>query len=230
MRSTILITALLSLTALAADAVTISKAAFLSDAIHDNGPTGQADYYGSGNDDDFSEYGIASFSFSPVDFGGSVVDITSLTYTLTVNDRNFSSGTQTRFFYVDDAFGGDYSSLSFNTSLINGLDSSQYTTAPVDLGIYNITADLANDSGVEEVFTLDISSIESSLISKINSGQEFSLLITAVNANDDITFSGVGNTFDPGDPTLTFTANIPEPSSGLLLALAALLPFGSRRR
>lgn len=54
-------------------------------------------------------------------------------------------------------------------------------------------------------------------------------MLAAVNDADDITFSGVGNTFDPGDPALSINA-VPEPSSLAVLAVAGLAAVRTRRR
>ena len=212
----------------------VTKSATTSVNIESGGPGTTADYYGSGADDGFEEYGIATFTtFSAADFGGSLTDITSVTYDLTVNDRGFSDGSDFRLVLSTDQFGGDYSALSFNAAVddANGLDPSQYTNAVHDLGVYDIpgSVDMSADGGEVISYTLNLTpAAETDLISAINAGNEFSLSIHATNVADDITFSGVGNTFDPGDPQLTI---VPEPSTyAAVLGLLGLAIVALRRR
>ena len=64
------------------------------------------------------------------------------------------------------------------------------------------------------------------LITSINSGTNFQIIIGATVDTNDITYSGVANTFDPGPPNLTIT--VPEPSTVILL-LAGLVGLIRRR-
>ncbi len=199
--------------------VTVTDTAKVGGSIHTNGNQGATEYYGSGDDDNFEEYGIMGFNaaskglqFAPSTFGGILSDITSITYTLTVNDRTFSDGTQVQFFLTTDAFDDDYSSLTFASGVdaITGIDPAQYTNAPVSLGTYNLSADMGTlAGGATEVFNLSPpAAAKTALINAINSGAEFNISIHAVNVADDLTFSGVGNTFDPGAPELSITATL----------------------
>lgn len=235
-------TAVLALTILPAHAILVSDTAQVSDGIHSGGPTGTTDYYGSGADDAFFEYGIASFNtasiggqFTTSAFGNTVTGINSAAYTLTVNDRTFSDGTQVQFYLITDALDGNYSGLFYDDFVddITGLDPSQYTTAPISLGTYSLSADMGSLSGGStEVFNLSLSTAaETALVNSINTGSEFSISIHATGLNDDITFSGIGNTFDPGDPLLGLDADvIPEPTTLLTVLVFGLGLVYLRRR
>jgi len=217
----------------AAAGLAVPKDAFQSDAIHTDGPIGTADYYGSGNDDAFMEYGIASWNFTAADFGfASVTSITSATLSLTVNDRSFSDGDAVEFFYSpddDSALGGGFAGLSANPALVNGIDGSQFVTAPVSLGVFNITEMAGRPGGEIDMFSLNFTgSALASLISEINAGSDFQILIGATDSTHDITYSGVGNTFDPGNPNLDIVA-VPTPGAAALLGLSGLIGFRRRR-
>jgi len=219
----------------------VTDTAQVSDGIHSGGPETVADYYGSGADDGFFEYGIASFNtaslggqFTTSTFGNTVTSINSATYTLTVNDRGFSDGTQVQFFLITDDFDNDFSSLFYDDFVddVTGLDPSQYTTAPISLGTYSLSGAMDTlTGGSTEVFNLGLSpAAESAMVNSINSGSEFSISIHATGFNDDITFSGVGNTFDPGDPQLAIDADvIPEPTTFLTVVLFAAGLFFYKR-
>ena len=67
---------------------------------------------------------------------------------------------------------------------------------------------------------------EAVLIDAINNGTDFQLIVTATDSTHDLTYSGVGNTFDPGDPNLKIT--VPEPTA-LVLLLSGLFALLRRR-
>lgn len=199
-------------------------------SIHVGGDTASntdgTEYYASGNDDAFSEYGVATFLFTDADFGGTLTDLVSATFNLTINDRSFSDGTVLEVFFSADDFDSDYTGLDYNASLINGIDASDFTSL-TSLGTYNV-ADTSGNGGAVESIALNIAAIEAELIDEINAGSEFQLIIGVTDASHDITYSGVGNTFDPGAPELVLTA-VPEPGSVALLGLGALC-IARRRR
>ena len=86
--------------------------------VDTEGPRAGGDYYGSGNDNAFGEYGITTFNFTQADFGGPVLDITDIALTLTVHGRNFADGGTVEFFFSPDSGadldsgGGDFSRSS----------------------------------------------------------------------------------------------------------------------
>lgn len=200
-----------------------SEAATDSDRIRTTGGSDSADLYATGNDDAFQSYGSVTFNMAAADFGvGSVSDIDEVVLSLTYNDRTFTDGTQFELFFSSDDFDGVYSGLTYDDSGANdpnGINASQFASL-TSLGVYDLGFDVTvgANGGLSFDYTLDISAIEAELAGELNAGSDFTLVIGAVNNADDITFSGVANGFDPGDPTLTISA-IPEPSAVCLLIL-----------
>ncbi|XAM01031.1 PEP-CTERM sorting domain-containing protein [Phycisphaeraceae bacterium D3-23] len=199
-------------------------------SIHVGGHTASNDdgseYYASGNDDAFSEFGVATFRFTGADFGGSLADLASATFNLTVNDRTFADGTSLEVFFSADDFDADYTGLDYNAALDNGIDASQFTSL-TSLGVYAVASTEANGGAIESI-ALDLSAVEAELIAQVNAGSEFQLIIGVTDATHDITYAGVGNTFDPGAPSLELTA-VPEPGSLALLGLGTLMLVRRRR-
>ena len=191
--------------ALAGGPASASKDLFAQGAIHTSGDNGSADCYASGNDDNFSEYCVASFQFGKSDFGladmDDIVSVDAMTYTLTHNDRAFSDGDMVEVMLTTDVFASDYSALTYDAGLVNGFDASQYAEAPVSLGVFPYTPEAGGET---DEFALNLSARSSAaVLAKLNAGEEFSLIILATDSTHDVTYSGLGNTFDPGDPNLT---------------------------
>jgi endonuclease I len=171
------------------------------------GASASADFYAEGNGQGtFARYDIGSFSFSKLDFGlsgaSNITGITSAEFTLTHNDRTFSAGTELEFFLMTDVVGGNYAGKTFNPTFINGIDNSQFSSAPVSLGKFPYTP---KAGGVKDTFTLNLSLVTPAMLAKLNTGEEFSIILAATTSSAAITYSGKGNTFDPGDPELKFT-------------------------
>lgn len=189
-----------------------------------------SDYYGQGNGNgSFAEYGVMSFAPTSGDFGGTLTSIESVSYQLTHNDRTFSTAGNIEFFFTTDDFANDFSSLSYDGAVVNGLDATQYTYAPVSLGTFAYTP---QNGGVVDTFNLTFSaSALTDLLNEINAGSEFQILITGAEAATSATYSGLGNTFDPGDPVLQISATaVPEPSTYALLLGAMGLGLVLMRR
>lgn len=183
-----------------------------------NGTHNATGYYAEGSaNGSFAEFSAATFQFGPAYFGGPIADITGAKLTLTVDGRSFAGGTSVEFFFTTDALG----SWTFNGAFTNGLDASQFTYVPVSLGVFPIADTVSGRSGEMDTFTLDLSSVESDMISAINSAGEFQIIIAAVNAGDAVTYSGNNNSFNPGPPTLAIS--IP----GCPVTGACCDPYGS---
>ncbi len=173
------------------------------------GASASADYYAEGNGQgSFARYDVGSFSFSKLDFGlsgaSNITGITSAEFTLTHNDRTFSAGTELELFLMTDVVGGNYAGKTFNPTFVNGIDITQFSSAPVSLGKFPYTP---KAGGVKDTFTLDLSLVTPAMLAKLNTGEEFSLILAPTTAPAAITYSGKGNTFDPGDPELKFTVS-----------------------
>lgn len=129
---------------------TVTKLLDRSAAVHSASGDGvvvdSTDYYGSGNDDNFGEYGLATFSFTAGDFGGtSVVDIVDIELTLTHNDRPFSDGTRFGLFFTTDDFDATYTGLSYDDSGANnpgGVDTSQFTNYSFLVTVHGVETDI----------------------------------------------------------------------------------------
>ncbi len=169
-------------------------------------PTGSStttDYYGEGNGmGTFAVYGFGTFNFSKLDFGlsggSTITGVNSAVFTLTHNDRTFTAGTELEFFLTTDASTGK----TFNPAFVNGVDNTQYTFAPISLGKFPYTP---GPGGSTDSFTLDLSAVAPALVSRLNTGEDFSIILAATTPAAAITYSGKGNTFDPGDPSLKLT-------------------------
>ena len=213
----------------------VTKELIRQNAIHtSNAEIFNSDFYGSGNDDLFSEYGIAGWQFSKDDFGvtDDVSTIGSVQLILAHNDRSFSDGAEVEFFFVsdtaeelgvDDVVGTGEYALTYNESLENGIDEEQYDNAPISLGKHPYEPKLGSR---REVFDLEISEeVEELLAEAINEDKDFQIIIAAPEPDSDITFSGLNNFFDPGNPQLTISleaSDTPDPTctvpEGALLA------------
>lgn len=175
--------------------------------INATGASTAADYYAEGSGQgNFARYDLGVFNFTRLDFGLSgasqITDIASAEFTLRQNNRSFSTGTQFEFFLTTDAPAGK----TFNPAFLNGMDASQFTNAPISLGQFSYMLTAVDPT--YHTFTLNLNPpAKATLAARINTGEDFSLIIAAVNAPDAITFSGKGNTFDPGDPSLKLTVN-----------------------
>jgi hypothetical protein len=197
-----------------------SKTASGTIQIGNSGPGGTDEMYaqntGSTGDPN-DEYSLAEFSFSFTDFGGSTVtDITAVSLELTVNDRTFSSAGDIVVLFTTDSLADLSGTTSYDTlsyvaaeSVNYGIDATNdFTDDPV-LASSGATYRFAANTGggLKETFTLDLSQIEADIISAINNGDSFHLIVAAPGTGGaNATFSGNGNSFDPGDPSLIISA------------------------
>ncbi|MEO0453596.1 MAG: Ig-like domain-containing protein [Verrucomicrobiota bacterium] len=183
------------------------------------GPDDDDTFYAQNSGGGFDEYSLAEFTFDINSFGGvNLASIDTVTLDLTVNDRTFSS---TGDFFIlfttesqaDLTTTSAYDNLTFSSANAGnyGIDASQYPNdAPSVLGTafaYNFAG--ATGGGTVETLTLDVSSVASDLAAAIAAGDSFHIIIGSAEASNGgaaATYSGTGNTFDPGDPTLTITA------------------------
>ncbi len=220
----------------AASAIESSKIATLSDAIHDSGPLGNSDFYGGGNDGSgFEEYGIAEFRFDAGgDFGNLLASIDSIELDLTYNDRSFTTDGIIEFFLTTIP-ASSYAGLFFDPNFTAGIDPAQFgSNQPISLGQQQFSAIADGLSGGETItYSLSLSGMaQTTLLNAINGNSEFSIILGGIDSTVEATHSGVGNTFDPGDPLLRINATaVPEPGTVALLAVSGLATlFAIRRR
>ena len=169
------------------------------------GASTSADFYAEGNGQgSFARYDLGVFNLTKLDFGlsgaSTITSVSTAEFTLTHNDRTFTQGTEVEFFFTTDAAAGK----TFNSALVNGIDNAQFSFAPISLGKFVYTPEAG---GSTDTFTLDLSVAGSALVSRLNTGEDFSIIIAATTPMAAITYSGKGNTFDPGDPSLKLTVN-----------------------
>ena len=171
-------------------------------------PTGAStvtDYYAEGNGQGaFARFDLGIFNMTKLDFGlsgaSTITSVQSAEFTLTHNDRTFTQGTEVEFFFTTDAATGK----TFDAAQVNGINNSQFTFAPISLGKFPYTP---KAGGQTDVFTLDLAAAGPALVSRLNTGEDFSIIIAATTPMAAVTYSGKGNTFDPGDPSLKLTVN-----------------------
>lgn len=164
-----------------------------------------ADFYAEGNGQGaFARYDLGIFNMSKLDFGlsgaSTITSVQSAEFTLTHNDRTFTAGTEVEFFFTTDTATGK----TFNAAVVNGIDTAQFAFTPISLGKFAYTP---KAGGLKDTFTLDLNAAGSALISRLNTGEDFSIIIAATTPLAAVTYSGKGNTFDPGDPSLKLTVN-----------------------
>lgn len=171
-------------------------------------PTGAStvtDYYAEGNGQGaFARFDLGIFNMTKLDFGlsgaSTITSVQSAEFTLTHNDRTFTQGTEVEFFFTTDAATGK----TFDAAQVNGINNTQFAFAPISLGKFPYTP---KAGGQTDVFTLDLAAAGAALVSRLNTGEDFSIIIAATTPMAAVTYSGKGNTFDPGDPSLKLTVN-----------------------
>jgi len=192
--------------------VTESMDAIGSVSIESGGPNETSQFYAQNSGGGFDEYSLAEFSVSPVDFNGfSINAISQVLLNLTVNDRTFSASGDYFILFTTDGKADltsstDYDDLTFNAASTYGIDGTQFTVAPVTVTTAQ-TFDGSASGGTVDTVTIDLTSISTDLINAINAGDSFHFLIGSPDIGGaTATYSGFGNTFDPGAPQLEITA------------------------
>jgi endonuclease I len=194
------------------------------------GGSASADHYAEGSAlGQFAVYSIANFRFNKVDFvlpGSANIDnIVTAEYTLTTNNRTFAAGSTLEFFLTTDQMNGNFTGKVFDTATVNGINNANYTFAPVSLGVFPFTpATTSAQGGLPNTFTLNLSAVEPALLAQLNAGAEFSIILAATTATTAATYSGKGNTFDPGDPSLKLTVNQTPGTDNTVPTVAAFTP------
>ncbi len=174
------------------------------------------EFYAQNAAGNFDEYSLTEFALSLSDFDGAMVtDLGAASLSLTVSDRNFSTAGSYEIFFTtnteDDLTGQvAYDALFFDQTLANtnfGIDQAQFSNVPVSVGSGTYHFDGENGEGFVQTIPLDLSAVETALIEAINSGEKFHLILAVSDTSGaTVTYSGVGNSFDVGEPTLNLLA------------------------
>ncbi|NBD37229.1 MAG: PEP-CTERM sorting domain-containing protein, partial [Verrucomicrobia bacterium] len=169
----------------------------------------------------------------------SVTDITNAEISYMQSLAGFATDGDVSFHISFDTTvgGGDYSGLSHSGSGV-GVDDSQFSDSPTTQAIGTGTFD-QDDDGTVDTYVLDISGVEADLISAINSGNPFSIILGASSGGTAATYAGIesnnfvgngGSEPDSKMTNLSLTA-VPEPSTyAAVLGLLGLAIVALRRR
>ena len=160
--------------------------------------------------------------------------------TLTVYPRDYADGGTIEFFFSPysgaqlDSGGGDFSSLVFDRDFDNGINVSQFPSAPISLGTFDVEATNYDRAGEQDTFLLAFEGAAlADLINAINNGLDFQIIIAAATLDTDVTYAGVNNHFGLDGPTLGITAEpvtIPEPGSAIALTILGLVALGRAKK
>lgn len=220
--------------------IEVAESGIVTYDVDTEGPRAGGDYYASGNDNAFGEFGITTFNFTQADFGGQVMEIMEVALTLTVHDRSFADGGTVEFFFSPysaadlDSGGGDFSGLVYDRGYDNGMDMGQFTSHPVSLGTFDVDPTNADRAGEQDTFILSFEGMAlADLIEAINNGNDFQIIIAAATLDTDVTYAGVGNNFGLDGPTLNISGavpGVPEPTSAAVLTMFGLAMMARRRR
>ena len=191
---------------------TVTYRMFDDNAIEDD------EFYGSGNDDAFASYGAARFAFTTADFGGTLSNITRLVLNLTFNDRTFSDGDMVEFFLTTDDLAANFATLRYQPSAApSGIRPADFASL-VSLGTYPHNSAAPGGSTITHVLTPGAAALDA-IRDAINAGDAFYILIGATDDTYDVTYSGLANSFDPGNPNLMIEAST-DGSMGVGISLA----------
>ena len=179
--------------------------------VGDGGGAASDDFYAqSTSGGNFNEYSLAEFDMSFENFSGnSVTDIINAKLILTNDDPFFAASGDFVILFTTDSVGdlstsSDYDQLVFEALSTNGIDTSSYTDTPVSVGTGSFSD--ATGGGFTDVVEITLATIEADLITAINNRDSFHFILGSVDADTGaVTYSGVGNTNNPGAPTLALT-------------------------
>lgn len=217
----------LTLSALSASAQMFTGTAINNGTIEPGGASGSPWFHnaqavtGSG----FEEYAISTFNFTAGNFGlGSVSGISSAEISYTQSNAFFTTGGAVEFYVTFDSSvdNSDYAGLAHTSSGV-GINDSEFSDSPssqlVGSSFFN---DISN--GTVDNYTLDFSGVESLLVDAINSGSDFSIILTAPSGSGTAaTYAGIQNNTYPNQIDLSITV-VPEPST--YAALLGLIGLG----
>jgi len=174
--------------------------------IRGDGPTSSPWFHNAQIPGDFESYGVASFTVTAAALGVEEVSgIDEITISYTQSNAGFTTdGPVTLYLTFDETVsGGDYSGLTHNGTTV-AVDDTQYTDSPttqvVGMGTFTEV-----DSGTVDTYVLDVSALEESLLSAINSGTPFSIIIAATGEAGTVTYAGIENNSYPGSIILSVT-------------------------
>lgn len=175
-----------------------------------------SDFYAQFSGGNFDSFGMAEFAISKDDFGGATITaVNTLTLRLTINDRTFATAGAISVLFTTDSAADlsgttDYDTLAFNSNETNGIDLSVFTDTPVVVATPQVDTSVGASGTID--IPLSLATIGTDFVDAINAGDSVHFLIGAPFESTVATFSGVGNTFDPGDPVLVIDADVDEPT------------------
>jgi hypothetical protein len=201
----------------------VSVTADSTTVVELGGPRTVTEFYAQFNNVNFDEFSLAEYTLNSANFDGQdVTSVDSLILRLTVNDRFFSAAGPFDILFTTDSQADlttstAYDALIFDNGQSYGIDTSAFSYAPVVVGTGTYDETIAAGGETIDV-PIDLTTIGPDLLAAISAGESFHLLIGIQSSEATVaTFSGVGNTFDPGDPTLIIDATTdgpaPEPAA-----------------
>ena len=203
---------------------TATKAATGTIAIESDGPNEDDIFYSQNDGSEFVEYSLAAFTVTSADLGISEAgSVNSAFLRLTVNDRGFSESGEFRILFTPDdpdvlGSGEPYDSLFFDGAQPLGINPAQFPTAPVEVATSIYPFGSGEGGGEQVIVELDLSAVQDQVVAAINEESSFHFIIgSPASGGAAATFSGVENSFDPGDPQLFLdvseAAADPEPTA-----------------
>jgi len=205
---TTLVTAGLALAAIPALGQTeISFVATNNGTIQADGPSGSPWFHNAQVAGDFAAYGISTFTIGADAFDvAEVTSIDSVTISYTQSNAGFTTDGPVEFFITFDPAAGsaDYSALAHDGSA-SGVNDDHFSDSPTAQSVATGTFTEV-ESGTVDTYTLDVSAVETELLSAINAGSGFSVILSATGAEGAVTYAGIQNNGFPDSIILAVSA------------------------
>ncbi|MEM0966138.1 MAG: hypothetical protein AAGJ81_08335 [Verrucomicrobiota bacterium] len=197
---------------------TATKVATSNESIESGGPSGTPWFHNAQTLGTFQEYGISSFAFVPTDFGfPTVTGISAIKISYLKNGASFTKDGPVEFFITFDTkiASGNFSGLTHN-GLAAGIEDTQFSDTPT-LQTVGTGSFVESAGGLVDTYPLTLSpELETSLVSAINGGEPFAVILGAPSGNTSATYAGLesnlfesrgGSQPDSNRTSLTITAS-----------------------